>query len=352
MIYCCGLTSLLYVAACESLIKEPITFVHYANMDLGKLETQESRIVRDWALFISQECSICIDWLELKSRVRPSVQDYEDSFYKLPNWVNIGPGQCELPSLSIYKGDTIADNLLNIWSSSRRSSITKGKPINIIGHGAGTLNIIPGLNGNSFLLINHLRTIRKIYSRHKIKNIFLYNGVGQQISKFLPWYLVKKVQFIDSLSLNRLCRRLSEKLMNQYPIISEILRIERNITLYAPTVEVSDNDYASYLEKQVQEYPFEPDSTFVIKNHPRDQRDYRKYFDQLGLKTISLSSMLWRNLPLEIILNVNPEFRYMGAYSSAMVTIETSRCYVYMPAKDEVVNFYQSEYSALIKSLR
>lgn len=344
MIYCGSISTLLYIAACEILAKEPVTFVHYVDVTPGYPDTQEIEVIRKWVTFICETASIDFNFYVLKSKIKPTGEESVED--KLTNWIPYSRQLIELPDFTIAKGDTVTDGLLDEWSS-----ITKDKPLNIIGHSAGSLNMIPALCGYSSPFITHLRAIRNMYFRHKIKNIFLYNGMGQQINKFLPWYMVNKVRLIDSVNVNRLCQRLAKELMSQYPLICEISRVKKNIILYAATLEVEDNDYQSYLENQIQKLPFPTDSVFVIKNHHRDPRNYCHYFSVLGLKTIPLSSLMWRWLPLEIILSANPEFRYMGCYSSSMVSVDASRRFVYMPAKDELVNFYNREYSALIKSL-
>lgn len=343
MIYCFAPSTLLYIGACESLAKEPVTYVHYKDVTPEYNCDNETRVVKKWVELICDGALINLtEFCELRWKRVPTGRNSKE---KLPGWTFSGNSLIELPNWAIVKDDTVTESALDLWSG-----IIKRKPLNIIGHSAGALNMIPALCGYSSSLVAHLRTIRNLYFRQHVTKVFLYNGVGQQIGKFLPWYLANKVQLIDCMDVNRLCQELAEKLGNQYSIISEISEM-KNVTLYASTLEVEDGDYQVYLEKQIQEYPFSNDTVFVIKNHPRDARDYNHYFDQLGLKTISLTSLEWRWFPLEIIINVNPEFRYLGCYSSSMGSVDASRRYISMPANDEVVKLYQRAYSALAKSL-
>ena len=341
MIYCSSISALLYIASCELLVKEPLTFVRYANTDPSYYDSEQEKIISEWIKFICKEAGIRLEgFYELKSIFRSSVKEVPAQFVIWSNEL------IELPRWAVHNGDTLDDGLLSLWLT-----ITKGKKLNVVGHGVGgILNMIPALSGNVF--INHLRAIRNTFIRHKIDRLFFFNGMNQELAKFLPWYLARKVQFIDVQSVNRFCLQLADKLIERYPILSEVSKLNKRITIYAPTGEVKDIDYFSYLQKQIQYFPFAHDTVFVIKNHPSDPRDYGPYFDLLGLKTITLSSLEWRWFPLEIILNVNPDCQYLGAYSGAMLTIDRSRRSVYMPAKDEVVNFYHREYSALINSLR
>lgn len=344
MIYCGSLSLLLYIASCESLLDQPITFIHYADVTPGHPDVrEETQTIWEWTRFICERTRSNLTFLELKSTEK---DNWKSDLDKQTSWIEYSRQLIEHPNLKIENGDTIADGILNVWVS-----ITKHMELNIIGHGAGSLNIIPALCGFSSKFVSHLRLFRNLHVRHKIKKIFLYNGIGQQTRKYLPWYLLNKVEFIEGEDVNRICKKLAKELAGREPFIEEISKIRGNVTLYAPTLEVEDHDYPEYLDNQIKQYPFAANSVFIIKNHPRDTRNYEKYFQDLGLEALSLSSMKWRWLPLEIILNINPTIKYLGCYSSSMVSVDSERRYVNMPASNEIVKFYLREYSGLLKTL-
>ena len=168
MIYCGSISTLLYIAACEILAKEPVTFVHYVDVTPGYPDTQEIEVIREWVTFICETASIDFNFYVLKSKIKPTVEESVED--KLTNWIPYSCQLIEFPGFVIEKGDTVQDGLLDVWSS-----IIKRKVINLLGHGAGSLNMIPALCGYSSPFITHLRAIRNMYFRHKIKNIFLLN---------------------------------------------------------------------------------------------------------------------------------------------------------------------------------
>lgn len=354
MIYCGSLSILLYIAATNLLAKHPITFTHYVDVTYGDEDAAEVRTVEHWSTFISLFGGLDTKFRKLKYKIKlDSSKSQKDTI----NWIELSfqlpQKPCsritlchEIPEFIIENGDTLADGIHNVWVP-----ITKHMELNLIGHGAGSLNMIPKLCSFSSRSMSHLRLIRNLWVRHRINKIYLYNGIGQQTRKFLPWYLSNKVEFIEGEDVNRICKKLAKELAGREPLIEEISKIRGNVTLYASTLEVEDDDYPEYLDNQIKQYPFAANSVFIIKNHPRDTRNYEKYFQDLGLESLSLSSMKWRWLPLEIILNVNPTIKYLGGYSSSMVSIDSKRRHVCMPAKPAIVQFYLKEYSGLIKSI-
>ncbi len=224
------------------------------------------------------------------------------------------------PEIKFSNGDLLSSNLLMLYQHE-----IKKKRVSILSEGASDLSILK-LRGAL---------------RHVVRGRITYLNSGQfepsAIQKLIP--LVRWTSHQDF-------RNVMLKLKNAglMSCIDSILP-DYFDTLYLPTDEICDEDYACYLKNQINSLPEKPKGV-LIKPHPRDDRNYEAFFAYMGINSIQIPYEM-QLLPAELIME-SYSLRYLGGFSTAMLYYKPEKISFSMPASSRLINLYLSEYAGLI----
>ena len=86
-----------------------------------------------------------------------------------------------------------------------------------------------------------------------------------------------------------------------------------------PTAIVPDEEYLEYLKQQISQIDeYDASSIFLIKAHGNDtNRDYREYFNILGIDSLLINVDINKYVPVEIIQFYFHNALLIGSYSSS-----------------------------------
>ena len=309
-----GLSPLLYVAAYlgEGIKEYELHYIGVVNMNSADpdyiIDSFDSRLglAEKWVKIIAEselvKYKVSVDWGMVNNN-------------DVASETNIVKG------LIINDGDYLSTNSINFIDKSNLS-------IKANWLSEGDLNFVRSLKILMAILVKSSRFVA-YEGRYKIPEYLKFFG---------------KITAVNYDLLTKVFDVIVEKDLELQVVIESYKNKNFNY-VYVPTDEIECGRYQKYLELQFSQCDI-IDPKVLIKPHPRDQRDYVRYFENIGVEAEQVSGQ-YIVYPSEVF-SYQLGLKYFGGISTSLLSFPIHDIDCCIPSDRSLIDFYREHYKGLL----